>query len=282
MRRCTFILLLAAIVAGGSATCASAQLPWADAAPAPELPEQVAKAVMPVVVVAKPGMDRVTYHRNITYTASADANVLMDIYQPTGAKRGQRRGAVVFIHGGTDIRGKPKDWGIYQAWGRLVAASDLVGVTFSHRLGRLPQTRLEAGAGDVAAAIDYIRRNASTYGIDPDRLCLAAYSAGGPMLSSYMVDAPQAIRCLVGYYPFMDIRQSDAHRAAQQPETIAKYSNILKLALPGRMTPMLLVRAGKDEIPTLMDSEDRFVKAALEANYPLTVANHPAAPHGFR
>lgn len=262
------------------AMAAPPPLPWADAAPAPDIPEEFLELVMPPVVVTRPGMDRVIYHRDIRYTASENPNVLMDIYRPPDSSTDERRGAVLFIHGGTDLRGKPKDWGSYQSWGRLVAASGLVGVTFSHHLG-FPETRLEAGATDVTAAIDFVRRNASQYGIDPDRICIAAFSAGGPMLSSYMAAAPENIRCLVGYYPFMDVRQSEHHQKSEQTETIERLSPILKVALPGRKTPMLLVRAGKDQIPTLLDSIDRFAAAALEANYPLTLANHPEAPHGF-
>ena len=280
MRLGPTIVLIAALFATTPGAAAAPPLPWPDAAPAPGLPAQFAEQVMPPVVVSQPGMDRVIYHRNIRYTQSDDPEILMDIYRPPNSRAGERRGAVLFIHGGTDLRARPKDWGSYQSWGRLVAASGLVGVTFTHHLG-FPQTRLDAGAADVAAAIDFVRRNAAQYGIDPDRICLAAFSAGGPMLARYMAGAPEHIRCLAGYYTFMDIRQSDVHRAAEQAPTIEAHSNILKVAPPGRKTPMLLVRAGKDEIPTLLDSQDRFVTAALNANYPLTLANHPEAPHGF-
>ena len=49
----------------------------------------------------------------------------------------------------------PKDWGICIFWGRLVAASGLVGVTFTHRLSG-EKTSLEDAASDLAAAIGYI------------------------------------------------------------------------------------------------------------------------------
>jgi acetyl esterase/lipase len=47
------------------------------------------------------------------------------------------------------------------------------------------------------------------------------------------------------------------------------------------MPPLLIVRAGRDEIPGLADSIDRFVDEALARNAPVTVVNHPEAPHGF-
>jgi len=45
--------------------------------------------------------------------------------------------------------------------------------------------------------------------------------------------------------------------------------------------PMLIVRAGQDQMPNLNRSIDRFVSDALEANLPVSVLNYPAGPHAF-
>lgn len=165
-------------------------LPWPDAAPAPPaLPEDFARRVMKPVVLALPGMDAVEYTRNLRYTEVDDTNLLLDVYRPPGVPRERRLPAVLFIHGGTDTKAQPKDWGVFQSWGRLAAASGLVGVTFTHRLG-FPETRVQEGAADVAAALRYVSEHASRLGMDPQRLCLFAFSAGGPMLAPYMVEAP--------------------------------------------------------------------------------------------
>jgi hypothetical protein len=44
---------------------------------------------------------------------------------------------------------------------------------------------------------------------------------------------------------------------------------------------MFLARAGHDEVPTMLDSIDRFVGKALSANVALTLMNHPQGVHGF-
>jgi len=44
---------------------------------------------------------------------------------------------------------------------------------------------------------------------------------------------------------------------------------------------LLVVRAGRDEFSGLNETIDRFVTDALAANLPLTVVNHPQAPHAF-
>jgi hypothetical protein len=49
----------------------------------------------------------------------------------------------------------------------------------------------------------------------------------------------------------------------------------------GTITPLFIARAGRDEVPTMDDSIDRFVKEALAKNIALTFANHPQGVHGF-
>lgn len=268
-------LLLAVVEARGQ------ELPWPDAAPRPpKLEGEFAEAVMKPVVFSLPGMDRVMVTRDLQYRGDRDPYLRMDVYRPAATTDARRLPTVIFLHGGAGTDLQPKDWGIYQAWGRLVAAAGYVGVTFTHRLS-YPRTQIEEGAADVRTALDYVRTNAARLNVDPDRICLAAYSAGGPMLAPYMDGETEGIRCLVGYYPFMDIRQTTEHQAAESAATRNAYSPILHVKGAGARVPMLLVRAGNDRIPTLLDSVDRFVAAALAADYPLTVVNKPGGAHGF-
>jgi acetyl esterase/lipase len=242
---------------------------------------RMAELVNRPVVYKVPGMDQVRVRQNLIYKETSDPNVRMDVYTPPGLAAGERRPAVLFIHGGARSEYRPKDWGIYQSWGRLVAASGMVGVTFTHRLG-FPQAAILDGASDVADAIAYVRAHAAELGIDGDRLCLAAYSAGGPMLSPFLGDPPPYMRCLVAFYTFMDIRQSKEHRESETAETLKKFSPIVQIARAlDHVPPLFLARAGQDQVPTLNDSIDRFVAEALARNIPLTLVTHPQGVHGF-
>jgi len=242
---------------------------------------RMAELVNRPVVYKVPGMDQVSVKKDLIYKKIDDPNVKMDVYTPAGLAAGERRPAVVFIHGGAATQFRPKEWGVYQSWGRLTAASGMVGVIFTHRLG-FPRTAILDGAADVADAIAYVRANAESLGIDKDRLCLAAYSAGGPMLSPFLSAPPEYIRCLVGFYPFLDIRQSKEHQASESAETLQKFSPIVQIAVhPERVPPLFIARAGRDEIPTLKDTIDRFIAEALARNVPITLMNHPMGVHGF-
>ncbi|HEX8686274.1 MAG TPA: hypothetical protein VF654_07215, partial [Pyrinomonadaceae bacterium] len=143
--------------------------------PAPAPRPSLRDLVMKPVVYSVPGMEKVEVKSNLKYTSVEDANLLMDVYTPLGLAKGERRPAVLFIHGSAGAEARAKDWGIYVTWGRLVAASGMVGVTFTHRLG-YPKPFLNDAGADVGAALAYLRANAESLGVDRERVCLAAYS----------------------------------------------------------------------------------------------------------
>ena len=242
-----------------------------------EIREMARKVMMPIVYNI-PGMDKVRVVPNLKYTTTTDPNIAMDMYLPPESV--EKRPAVIFIHGGAKPEWTPKDWGIYTSWGRLVAASGFVGVTFTHRL-EYPKRSLEAGAADVVSAINYVRSNADKYNVDKDRICLIAFSAGGPMLSLAMRGDTPYVKCIVGFYAFMDIRQSD-YSKVEESEKLKAFSPITSLEKdPRNIPPMFIARAGLDEVPTMNDSIDRFVSSAISKNIALTFANHPSGVHGF-
>jgi acetyl esterase/lipase len=240
------------------------------------------ESVMKPVVYKVAGTEKVKVISDLNYTGSDSLYRKMDVYVPPSLGKGERLPAVVFIHGGASEQFRPKDWGIYTSWGRLIAASGMIGVTFTHRLG-FPKTLLTEGSADVTDAINYIRINADKLNIDKDRICLIAFSAGGPLLSTAMREKPAYVRCLVAFYAFMDIQQSEVHRNSETPETVKKFSDITYITEgeATKIAPFFLARAGRDEIPTMNDSIDRFIREALSKNMSITVMNHPQGSHGF-
>src|SRR5205823_4275470 len=173
-----------------------------------------------------------------------------------------------------DPRPAPTDWGVYRSYGELAAASAFVGATFNHRYHSRAQ--LDEAAGDIAAAIVYLREHADWFHLDPDRLCLWAFSGGGPHLSFALRDRPPFVRCLVAYYAPLDLRliprQLTADQASEEP--LRRFSPAAYLRDDESAgAPMFIARAGLDH-PRPNESIDRFIARALAANAPLDVANH--------
>jgi acetyl esterase/lipase len=237
--------------------------------------------VIAPLVLRKQGTESVRVTKDLRYTQADDPNLLMDVYAPPTLAAGERRPVVMFVHGGAGSESRPKDWGIYQGWGRLAAASGFIGVTFTHRLG-FPNPYLQNSAEDVGAAMDYVRANAAKLGADPDRICLAAYSAGGPLLTLGYDEKRPYVRCLVAVYAFLDVQQSNLHREHEPAERVRRFSVIEHLGgKRAREIPTFVARAGLDAIPTMNDSIDRFIARAIRENANVIVMNHPAGVHGF-
>ncbi|HLA11139.1 MAG TPA: alpha/beta hydrolase [Pyrinomonadaceae bacterium] len=233
------------------------------------------------VVYRLPGMEKAIVKSDLKYTQFNDPHLLMDVYIPPRLGKDERRPAVLFIHGSVPAGSPAKNMGVFKSWGRLVAASGMVGVTFTHRLG-YPKPDLVEAASDVSAAINYIRDNADNLNVDKNRICLAAYSGGGPMLSMAIRDKPEYVRCLVAFYAFLDIQQSELHRTYETPEAVKNFSPITYLTSEaGKIAPMFIARAGLDETPGLNDSTDRFIREAISKNAAIIVANHPDGVHSF-
>jgi len=235
------------------------------------------------IVYQVPGMRNVRVKRNIGYKSARGRELQMDVYSPPSSRR--RLPAVLFIHGGRippNLLTTPKDWAVYVSFGELAAVSGFVGVTFNHRF--YTWESLPDSQADVMDAIKYVRANAATLGVDPDRIILWAISAGGIFLSEPLRDRPAYISALVGYYVELDLRNArQVAPATVSDETLRDFSPAYYFEKAGQnqiFPPMLIARAGLDDAD-LNGGLDRFVQLALKNNISIELFNHPGGHHGF-
>lgn len=221
---------------------------------APRGQKTPAEMVMAPVVYRLPGMEKVRVLSNLKYSNVENPHLLMDVYTPPDLNIGEQRPVVMFIHGGAGAQYRPKDWGIYQSWGRLIAAAGMAAVTFTHRLG-YPEPFLEGASADLRSALSFVRTNAGSWNADCDRIGLAAFSAGGQSLVEPFRNTPAGVRCAAAFYAM--------------------------LGMPPSTIPTFVARGGQDAVPGLNEAMDRFISLALAENTPITVMNHPGGDHGF-
>ena len=245
------------------------------------------------IVYQIPGMDKVEVRRDLVY---GGAGAGMDVYIPPDVPPAMRLPGVLLIHGGPlpapppggggggageggGMR-PPRTWGAYLSYGELIAASGMVAVTFDHRY--FGWGALDPSAGDVEAAIQYVRERADSFQLDPDRLALWAFSGGGVLLSPFLRQRPAYVRALAAYYPIFDLADFRDVGPELTDDLVERYSPAAAIrGGAGRgVPPLFLGRAGQDS-PRLLQGVDRFVQAALAANAPLALMNHPGGRHGF-
>jgi len=141
---------------------------------------------------------------------------------------------------------------------------------------------------NVLDAIAHVRARAGEYGLDESRLCVAFYSAGGPIAGVVLRESMPHVRCVVLYYPYLDLEHLSRTTPFRGPlpagriEALRTYSPRAALARgPDSLPPIFLARAGRDAIPFLNESVDRFVAEALRRNVVLDFVNHAVGAHGF-
>lgn len=109
--------------------------------------------------------------KDVIFGKGGDVDLKLDVYRPAVASKGT---AIIHYHGGGFARGS-KD-GLAGAVGPL-GALGYVNIAAQYRLAGA--ARWPAQIHDVKAAIRWTRSNASSLGIDPERIVIAGYSAGG-------------------------------------------------------------------------------------------------------
>ena len=258
-----------------------AQQPAAQPAPPPPF-EEIYK--MPLVY-SVPGEDQVQVQRDIVYkSVEAPAGKLdlkLDVYTPHGAKPTDRFAAVVLISGGgaDDPKHDFRDAGVYLSYGRVLAASGFVAITFNKRYQR-GADGTSHGREDFNDMVRYVRDHAAEFHVDANRMAFWAFSGGGVLLvPSLSGDQPFA-RADLCFYCVLDV-DLPLIPATDREKMRAHLSPLIQMEhATGTVPPILIARAGLDS-PDLNRNIERFVAKALTKNLTIEVMNHPQGRHAF-
>jgi acetyl esterase/lipase len=221
----------------------------------------------------------IVIEKNLIYKENDKQNLLMDIYRPNKRDNGEKYPVIIFLHGeGIERLLKDvKEWSFYTTYGRVAASKGYAAITF-HR----NRTNLNFSNGDVAKdildAVEFVRNNASKWNIDKNRICIWGFSLGGLYLSLFLKDTPKYIRCLISYYGLLDV----SYRVKNLNEEHRDYlpENYLPEITEG-LPPLLIVKAGKDKVKGVNESQDHFIEVARKRNVLFELITHTSGGHTF-
>ena len=120
-------------------------------------------------------MSSVTVEKDIVFGRGGDVDLLLDVFRPPAEV--DKHVAVIQVYGG-GFRNGSKDRHVDDR-AKELAERGYTGVTCNYRLSGV--AKWPAQVHDVKAAIRWTRANAEYLGVEPDKICIAGYSAGGQL-----------------------------------------------------------------------------------------------------
>jgi acetyl esterase/lipase len=138
-----------------------------------------------------------------------DGTIKVRVYRSAGHENPAP--CVIFIHGGAFIKGS-LDSGDSNAWG-IADQTGAIVVSVDYRLA--PNHIYPAALHDCYAVLQYVSKNAGTFGIDPERIALWGESAGGNLAAATALYArdksgPKLVAQVLVYGTFSDELESES------------------------------------------------------------------------
>jgi dienelactone hydrolase len=175
--------------------------------------------------------------------------------------------AVLMVHGGPvpqDRPVRPPQWPAYRGYGALLARAGLVRAMFEH--GFVSDEMLPQARADVREALRALRVDPR---VDPQRVGLWFFSAGGFLMGSFLDPAPDGVVAVAGTYA-----------AVGHPELAALGLRDALDAAPHSWVPLLLVRPEHD-FDWIAPFTDDLLARCRDAGRDVDVIDVPGAHHGF-
>lgn len=114
--------------------------------------------------------------KKIVYKTVGDVKLSLHIFEPKGHKPTDKRPAIVFFFGGGWVGGNPSQ---FYPHCQYLASRGMFAAAAEYRIKNKHKTTPYECVKDGKSAVRYLRANAKSLGIDPDRIAAGGGSAGG-------------------------------------------------------------------------------------------------------
>ncbi|MEZ5939525.1 MAG: alpha/beta hydrolase [Hyphomonadaceae bacterium] len=212
----------------------------------------------------------------ISYTyKSAGRPLRIHLFDPAPVT-GENRPAVLFFFGGGWRTGKIT---AFEAQARALSARGYVTALADYRVSCRENVNALDSVADARSAYDWLRGQAHTLQIDPERIVLAGGSAGGHLAATtaMLADADDKPAALVLFNPAVDM-ELIGPRIGLTPEAS---SSISPMTLPLDGLPPTIVFHGKDDTTVPIGSVRAFCARVTGAGLSCDLTEYAGQKHSF-
>lgn len=230
------------------------------------LPLVVAGLLLAIPASAQNPRDALPDTRTYVYREVEGVTLDLQVMQPADSYP-RPRPAIIFFYGGGWNQGTVKQ---FLPFGKEFTQRGMVSVFVDYRVASRHKTTPTESTEDAHAAMRYVRQNAGTLGIDPQRIVAAGGSAGGQLaLATTLVEpfehtaTSPAANLLIAYNPVADLRE-EKWRGRFPGD-------------PARISPMVFVRSGLPDTLIFHGTADTTVPIKQARDF--CAAMHKAGNH---
>jgi acetyl esterase/lipase len=232
----------------------------------------------------KLAVNNIAVEKDVVFGKGGEMDLKLDIYRPPAGT--EKRMATIHFHGGGFARGS-KD--ALSERVKPYAALGYTAIAAQYRLSG--QAGYPALVHDAKAAIRWVRANAKRLGIEPQRIAVVGYSAGGyhALFTAGTSSHPEfegnggnagvssQVAVCVAYYPaqavsgnMMPAGSDDAARRAANPTTYIAAGY-----------PPTLIFHGMKDVTIPIENSQRLVQQLRDAKVPVEFHAFEGVPHAF-
>ena len=210
----------------------------------------------------------------------------LHVFKPEGWSAEDRRPAIVFFFGGGWVGGSPKQ---FYPHCRDLAGRGMVAISAEYRVKGKHGTPPQACVEDGKSAIRYVRKQAKSLGIDPDKIVAGGGSAGGHVAACTGVikgfeaegedHAVSSVpNLMVLFNPVIDTAPKTGYGAKKVGDDPLSLS---PLHQAHKDQPPSLIMHGDADTTVKIDSVRRFEKRCKQLGAACKLIEYSGAGHGF-
>jgi acetyl esterase/lipase len=220
-----------------------------------------------------PNASGVKVEKDVVVGKGGDTDLHCDIYRPPAGT--EKRKALIHFHGGGFARGS-KD----TLAGKVmpITARGYVSITAQYRLSGV--AKWPSQIDDAKTHIRWVRANASSLGIDPQRIAIVGSSAGGHIALLTAGQADAGLAACIAFYPQTDVKNiAQALMPPGSSEAAINDASPIPHIKAGY--PPTVIFHGLSDVTIPPENSQHLLQVLRDAKVPSELHTFAGVPHEF-